>query len=169
MTALLVFTGTAFVGAFLTGYLGDALGRFRIILVCFELRRVTLITDQNRKSRICRASVVWESTIGIRSQVSLLVYILGLIAFVAIAQYQNGRGGDFIGLCQIKNRTASLASSNFSSLYTMEEELEAKSRGRGATMQCGATIYVLLVITGFASSGIKANVVPFGAEQVLEE
>ncbi|XP_003738478.1 solute carrier family 15 member 4 [Galendromus occidentalis] len=133
MTALLVFTGTAFVGAFLTGYLGDALGRFRIILV------------------------------------SLLVYIVGLIAFVAIAQYQNGRGGDFIGLCHIKNRTNILASSSLLSSLYPQTESEASSHGRGATMQCGATIYVLLVITGLASSGIKANVVPFGAEQVKQE
>lgn len=114
----------------------------------------------------CSAVLEWPLIICSLLQVSQLVYILGLIAFVAIAQYQNGVGGDFIGLCHIKNETDALASSDFLSLIAPESYSDSHAH-RGATMQCGATIYVLLVITGLASSGIKANVVPFGAEQVF--
>ncbi|XP_022697031.1 solute carrier family 15 member 4-like isoform X4 [Varroa jacobsoni] len=159
MMALLVFTGTTFVGAFCTGYLGDACGRFKIILV------------------------------------SLLVYILGLVAFVTIAQYQNSDGGDFIGLCRITDNNQStvtrkhlfnlsdqddvwlapLSENEYveNTAYTFHAAdtpaVNAQVEHHGAQMQCGTTIYALLVIIGLASSGIKANIVPFGAEQVKQE
>lgn len=86
-----------------------------------------------------------------------LVYILGFLAFVIIAQYQSS-GGDFIGLCRIINMNDTVNNLGTSSLLDKGEE--------PATMQCGVTIYVLLIIVGIASSAIKANIVPFGAEQV---
>lgn len=46
MTALLIFTGTTFVGAFFTGYLGDYLGRFKIILVSMLLAVLYLLLFQ---------------------------------------------------------------------------------------------------------------------------
>lgn len=111
---------------------------------------------------------------------------------MTIAQYQNSDGGDFIGLCRITDNNQStvtrkhlfnlsdqddvwlapLSENEYveNTAYTFHAAdtpaVNAQVEHHGAQMQCGTTIYALLVIIGLASSGIKANIVPFGAEQV---